>query len=184
MRLIPLFILRVAQNAILAVTERDAAQCFYLFTSGNVRGPLLVPDSEDRAVVALIEKIVAISDFYGIPSHWYPLKSQTAMCPNREALTQSTTDYMHFGTNFLIALTFTPTDVGYGANLFYYIGGSGITVTNYTTNSVSGVGLTPTNTVTAIGWSICQPDGQPVTATADCVGPIIPVVLDIGTTID
>jgi uncharacterized repeat protein (TIGR01451 family) len=98
-------------------------------------------------------------------------------------LTQTTTDYMHFGTNFLIALTFTTTDVGYGANLFYYIGGSSVTVTNYTTNSVVG-GLTPTNTVTAIGWSICQPDGQPVTAAADCVGPIIPLVLDIGTTID
>jgi uncharacterized repeat protein (TIGR01451 family) len=100
-----------------------------------------------------------------------------------DPVTHVATDRMSFGTNFLIALTFTPTAVGYGANLFYYIGGSSVTVTNYTTNSVA-VGLTPTNTVTAIGWSICQPDGQPVTAAADCVGPIIPLVLDIGTTID
>jgi uncharacterized repeat protein (TIGR01451 family) len=120
------------------------------------------------------------TDYFGYLRH----DSTGSILGTINPLTQSTTDYMHFGTNFLIALTFTTTDVGYGPNLFYYIGGSSVTVTNYTTNSVSGVGLTPTNTVTAIGWSICQPDGQPVTATADCVGPIIPVVLDIGTTID
>jgi hypothetical protein len=80
-------------------------------------------------------------------------------------------NYMNFGTNFLIALTFTPTDVGYGANLFYYISGSGVNVTNYTTNSV--VSLTPTNNVWAIGWDICQ-DYQPVTAAWNCSGPVTP----------
>ena len=95
-------------------------------------------------------------------------------------LTQVATDRMSFGTNFLIALTFTTTDVGYGLNLFYYLGGSSVTVTNYTTNSV--VSLTPTNTVWAIGWDICQ-DGQPVTAAWNCLGPVTPpsTVLVIGT---
>jgi hypothetical protein len=105
---------------------------------------------------------------------------------------------MSFGTNFLSALTFTPTDVGYGANLFYYLrpGGSILatnivttyqtnTVTTYQTNSVTTyttncvVWFTPTNTVTAIGTDICQ---DSVTAVADCYGPIVPLVVVAGTT--
>jgi len=113
-------------------------------------------------------------------------------------LTGVPTDRMSFGTNFLSALTFTPTDVGYGADRFYYLlpGGSILTtnivttyqtntattyqtntVATYTTNSV--VSFTMANTVTAIGMDICQ--GQSVTAAADCLGPISTVVLVIGT---
>jgi hypothetical protein len=83
-------------------------------------------------------------------------------------------------------LEFTPTDVGYGATLFYSITGSyttSNTVTTYTTNSV--VSFTPTNTVTAFGSSIssiCQPNGQQVTAVADCSGTIVPIVVVVGTT--
>jgi uncharacterized repeat protein (TIGR01451 family) len=111
-----------------------------------------------------------------------------------DPLTHVATDRMSFGTNFLSALTFTTTAVGYGPNLFYYLGGSGVAtyttnystnttvtrVTTYTTNIV--VSLTTTNTVRAFGWSICQsPNDQPVTAAADCSGPIGTVVLVIGT---
>ena len=115
-----------------------------------------------------------------------------------DPLTHVVTDRMSFGTNFLSALTFTPTDVGYGANLFYYLRpGKTIlttnivttyqtntvttyqtnTVTTYTTNSV--VSFTSTNTVTAIGMDICQ---DSVTAVADCYGPITPLVVVVGTT--
>jgi uncharacterized repeat protein (TIGR01451 family) len=115
-----------------------------------------------------------------------------------DPLTHVATDRMSFGTNFLSALTFTPTDVGYGANLFYYLrpGGSILatnivttyqtnTVTTYQTNSVTTyttncvVWFTPTNTVTAIGTDICQ---DSVTAVADCYGPIVPLVVVAGTT--
>jgi hypothetical protein len=102
-------------------------------------------------------------------------------------------------------LTFTTTQVGYGPNLFYYLRPAGTTfttntvttyitntvpgfitntvpgfitntVTTYTTNSV--VSFTMTNTVTAIGMDICQ---DSVTAAADCLGPVVPNVLVIGT---
>jgi hypothetical protein len=86
-------------------------------------------------------------------------------------------------TNHYQELEFTPTDVGYGPNLFYSIQGGDILTTNnntfptYTTNNV--IRFTPTNTVMAIGTDICQ---DSVTAAADCVGPIVPIVLDIGIT--
>ena len=88
-------------------------------------------------------------------------------------VTQVVTDRIDLGTNFLNDLTFTATDVGYGANLFYYIraGGSTLTtntVTTYTTNSV--VSFTPTNTVTASGTDTCL--AGTVAAAADCLGPV------------
>jgi hypothetical protein len=106
-------------------------------------------------------------------------------------------DRFTVGTN-ATELTFTHDNAGaFGADLFYYFSGSGGIVTTYGTNAVttymtnntrvniyttnSVVGLTTTNTVTAIGWSICQPNGQPVTAAANCSGPIGTIVLVIGT---
>jgi hypothetical protein len=94
-----------------------------------------------------------------------------------DPVTHVATDRVHLGTNFLTGLTFTATDVGYGPNLFYYLRPERST---YTTNSV--VSFTTTNTVTAFGWSICQPNGQQVTAAADCFGPIGTIGLVIGTT--
>jgi hypothetical protein len=99
-------------------------------------------------------------------------------------------------TNHFQELEFIPTDVGYGATLFYSITGGYTTtnivttyqtnivttyqtntVTTYTTNCV--VSFTTTNTVTATGMDICQ--SRIVTAAADCLGPIAPLVLVIGT---
>ena len=115
-----------------------------------------------------------------------------------DPLTHVATDRMSFGTNFLSALTFTTTDVGYGANLFYYLRPERTIlttnivttyetnlVTTYETNEVTTydtncvVRFTPTNTVTAIGMDNCQ---DSVTAVADCYGPITPLVVDVGTT--
>jgi hypothetical protein len=93
-----------------------------------------------------------------------------------DPVTTNIIDRMSFGTNFLSAVTFTATDVGYGANLFYYLSAGSIlttnivttyttnTVTTYTTNSI--VTFTTTNTVTATGMDICQ--GGTVTATGNC----------------
>ena len=113
-------------------------------------------------------------------------------------MTHVPTDRLHLGTNLLTGFTFTATDVGYGANLFYYLRPAGTTlttntVTTYTTNTVPGfitntvstyttnsvVSFTPTNTVTASGMDICQ---VPVTAAANC-GCVAsaPPVLIIGT---
>jgi hypothetical protein len=92
-------------------------------------------------------------------------------------VTHIATDRVSLGTNFLGALTFTATDVGYGPNLFYYLRPERTimttnSVTNYTTNVV--VTFTPTNTVTATGMDICQ--GRTVAAAADCSGPVAPPV--------
>jgi hypothetical protein len=67
-----------------------------------------------------------------------------------DPLTHVATDRWHLGTNFLSALTFTTTQVGYGPNLFYYLrpAGSALTtntVTGFVTNTVTGF---VTNTVT------------------------------------
>ena len=50
-------------------------------------------------------------------------------------------------------------------------------MTTYTTNSV--VSFTPTNTVTATGMDTCQ---DSVAAAADCLGPVVPLVVVAGTT--
>ena len=105
------------------------------------------------------------------------------------------TDRFTVGTN-ATELTFTATAVAWGPNLFYYFSGSGSIVTTYGTNAVttymtnntrvdiyttnSVVSFTTSNTVTAFGTDICQ--DQLVTAAADCIGPIIPIVLVVGTT--
>jgi hypothetical protein len=101
-----------------------------------------------------------------------------------DPVTHVVMDRLHLGANFLTGLTFTATDVGFGANLFYYLRpASTILTTNtsnlptYTTNIV--VRFTPTNTVTAIGTDICQ---DSVTAAADCYGPIVPLVVVVGKT--
>ena len=60
-------------------------------------------------------------------------------------------------------LTFSTTDVGYGANLFYYLGTSG-----YDPARADATG----SSVTAIGADTCQ--GRSVTAVANCSGPIQP----------
>ena len=102
------------------------------------------------------------------------------------------TDRFPVGTN-VTELTFTPTDVLYGPNLFYYLRGtqkadcSQITfttntltsfmtnsVTSFTTNNLTSfttniVAAATTNTVTASGKDACQ--GRTVTATATCSGP-------------
>jgi hypothetical protein len=110
-----------------------------------------------------------------------------------DPVSHAVTDRLHLGTNFLSALTFTATQVGYGPDLFYYLRPARTilttnivttfetnmvpayetnTLTTYTTNSV--VSFTPTNTVTATGMDICQT--RTVTAAANCLGPIVPVV--------
>jgi hypothetical protein len=104
--------------------------------------------------------------------------------------TATVTDRFPVGTN-ATELTFTATDVGFGANLFYFLRGSGLglatnivttfetnmvttyttnTVTTYTTNSV--VSFTATNTVTATGMETC--DAGTVVAFANCLGPFVP----------
>jgi len=107
-------------------------------------------------------------------------------------VTRVATDRMSLGTNRLSDLTFTATDVGYGANLFYYIGraSSGLVTNNvhtFTTNTVATVttntvltyatnivvSFTPTNTVTATGVEVCQ--DSTVGAAANCLGPITAV---------
>jgi hypothetical protein len=104
-------------------------------------------------------------------------------------VTEVVTDRIDLGTNFITALTFTATDVGYGPNLFYYLRPAGSTSTTnsvitYTTNTVitlitnttttymtnSVVSFTATNTVTANGTDICQ--ARTVAAAANCLGPV------------
>jgi uncharacterized repeat protein (TIGR01451 family) len=108
------------------------------------------------------------------------------------------TDRLNLGTNLITALTFTSTDVGFGANQFYYLRPASTTfttntVTTYTTNMVTAyttnavttyttngvVSFTPTNTVTATGMDICQT--RTVVAAANCLGPVVPTVLIIAT---
>jgi hypothetical protein len=113
-----------------------------------------------------------------------------------DPLTGVPTDRMSFGTNFLSALTYTATDVGYGPDLFYYLrpertilttntvttyitNYNTTHITNYNTTTNCVVSFTTTNTVTATGMDICQ--SRIVTAAADCLGPIAPLVLVIGT---
>jgi hypothetical protein len=120
-----------------------------------------------------------------------------------DPVTHVPTDRLHLGTNFLTALTFTATDVGYGPNLFYYLRPAGTTlttnngttfitnsattyatnmvITGYQTNMVptsfttnNVVLFTPTNTVTAIGVDILLVSN--VTAAANCIGPVAPAV--------
>ena len=104
-------------------------------------------------------------------------------------VTQVITDRMNLGTNRISDLTFTATDVGYGANMFYYLRPAQVilttnTVTTYLTNTVttlitnssvtlttnSIVSFTPTNTVSVTGVDTCQ--SRTVSAAADCFGPI------------
>ena len=107
-----------------------------------------------------------------------------------DPVTHAVTDRMSMGTNRLGSLTYTTTDVGYGANLFYYLRPQKITVTtnivtSFTTNVVTSyvtnestsfvtnsvVTFTPTNTVTAMGVDICQ--SRMVSAAANCTGPVL-----------
>jgi len=110
-----------------------------------------------------------------------------------DPVSHDVTDRIDLGTNFLNAITFAATSVGYGANLLYYIRPAETilttntvtnfttnivvtyttnTVTNYTTNSV--VTFTATNTVTASGMDICQ--ARTVSAAANCLGPVASVL--------
>ncbi|MEI7731888.1 MAG: hypothetical protein WCO56_20110 [Verrucomicrobiota bacterium] len=110
-----------------------------------------------------------------------------------DPVTHVATDRLSLGTNFLSALTFTATDVGYGLNLFYYLRPERTilttnSVTTFTTNVVttfitnavftfttnSVVRFTATNTVTATGLDICQ--ARTVAAAANCLGPVVPVI--------
>jgi len=105
-------------------------------------------------------------------------------------VTQVVTDRLSLGTNLLTSLTFTATDVGYGANKFYYLRPAQIilttnSVTTFITNVVttlttnlttsfvtnSLVTFTPTNTVTVTGVDVCQ--SRTVSAAANCQGPIV-----------
>jgi hypothetical protein len=123
-----------------------------------------------------------------------------------DPVTHVPTDRLHLGTNLLTGFTFTATDVGYGANLFYFLRPAGTTlttntvttyttntVTTYTTNTVpvfitntvptyttnSVVSFTPTNTVMASGMDICQT--RTVAAAANCLGPVVTTELIIST---
>jgi hypothetical protein len=113
-----------------------------------------------------------------------------------DPVTHVVTDRVILGTNFLSALTFTPTAVGYGPSLFYYLrpertilttntvttyitNYNTTYITNYNTTTNCVVSFTTTNTVTATGMDICQ--SRIVTASADCLGPIAPLMLVIGT---
>ncbi|MCX6905618.1 MAG: hypothetical protein NTW03_19495, partial [Verrucomicrobia bacterium] len=108
-----------------------------------------------------------------------------------DPVTHVVTDRVRLGTNFLSAVTFTATDVGYGPNLFYYLRSGRTTLTTnivstfaintvitFTTNQVTAnttnsvVSFATTNIVTATGMDICQ--ARPVTAAADCPGPVAP----------
>ena len=107
-----------------------------------------------------------------------------------DPITHTVSDRISLGTNFLGALTYSATDVGYGANLFYYLRPQKITVTTntlttFTTNVVTSyvtnetttfvtnsvVMFTPTNTVSAMGVDLCQ--SRTVSAAANCSGPIL-----------
>jgi len=102
--------------------------------------------------------------------------------------TAAVTDRFTVGTN-ATELAFTPTDVGFGPNRFYFLRGRAPslstnlvpvfhtnlvvtrttnTVTVLTTNSV--VRFTPTNTVVATGMDLCQ--GRTVAVAANCLGPV------------
>ena len=115
-----------------------------------------------------------------------------------DPVTHAVTDRLSLGANFLSALTFTATDVGYGPNLFYHLRPEKSilttntvtifttnTVTTFTTNTVityttnSVVSFTPTNTVTATGLDICQ--ARTVAAAADCFGSVTPAAQSVGT---
>jgi hypothetical protein len=106
--------------------------------------------------------------------------------------TGTVTDRFPVGTN-ATELTFTATQVGFGANLFYYLRGRGLslttnidttlitnTVTTYETNTVftfttnSVVLFTPTNSVTATGMDICQARTVSAAANCDCLDPVAP----------
>jgi uncharacterized repeat protein (TIGR01451 family) len=99
------------------------------------------------------------------------------------------TDLFTVGTN-ATELTYTfDNPAAFGANLFYYLRGSGVIVTTYTTNYTTNitsytyttyttnrvVSFTPTNTVTVIGWDIGQV--QTVAGAANCLGPVTPAPL-------
>jgi uncharacterized repeat protein (TIGR01451 family) len=89
--------------------------------------------------------------------------------------TAQVTDRFTVGTD-AAEMTFSATDVGFGANLFYILrgkGGSVVTnlVTTYTTNTTTSfttnqVRFTTPNIVTASGAEVCQ--GRTVTAQASC----------------
>ena len=104
--------------------------------------------------------------------------------------TAAVTDRFSVGTN-ATALTFTATDLSFGANLFYFIRTGGVatqtntvttfgtnTTTLFATNSVltymtnASVTFTTTNTVMAVGMDLCQ--GRTVSAAANCLGPVTP----------
>ena len=104
--------------------------------------------------------------------------------------TATVTDRFTVGTN-ATELTFTATDVGFGANLFYFLRDrftiqtniittfTTNTVITFTTNTVttfvtnSVISFTPTNTVMATGTDTCQ--ARTVAAAANCRGAIVPV---------
>ena len=84
--------------------------------------------------------------------------------------TATMTDRFPVGTN-ATELTFTATDAGFGANLFYFLRDRGPTivtniVTTFTTTNV--VSFTPTNTVRVTGMDICQ--ARTVADAANCLG--------------
>jgi hypothetical protein len=128
------------------------------------------------------------------PNNFYYLRHDTSGASTFGTIfvtgltTATVTDRFTVGTNAQ-ELTFTATDVGFGANLFYILRSGGLnlttnivttfttnTVTTYTTNTATSyttnsvVSFTPTNTVTATGLDICQ--ARTVSAAANCLGPV------------
>jgi hypothetical protein len=112
-----------------------------------------------------------------------------------DPVTKVVTDRLSLGTNLLSDLTFAATDVGYGANLFYYIRPAATLlttnlVTTFSTNTVitlitnslstyvtnTLVTFTPTNSVMAIGMDICQ--DRTVVAAANCLGPVALLLIE------
>jgi hypothetical protein len=165
-----------------------------LSTFGTIN-PALPGTVTDRFTVGTNVDALAFTDLvapgYG-PNNFYYLRHDATGLSTFGTIfvtglaTATVTDRFTVGTN-AAELTFTATDVGFGANRFYFLRGSGLsfttnTVTTFTTNTVitfttnilttfttnSVITFTPTNTVTATGMDLCQ--ARTVTAAADCSG--------------
>jgi hypothetical protein len=174
-----------------------------LSTFGTIN-PALPGTITDRFTVgsnvdALVFSSTDVGAGYGVNNFYYIRHNSAGVSTfgtiSVTGLTTGTvTDRFDVGNNAK-ELTFTPTDTGFGPNLFYFLrSGSSLltntvtsittstvpvlttnTVTTVTTNSISGV---VADTVTASGTDICQ--SRTVTATASCSSSIQPLQVVLG----
>jgi uncharacterized repeat protein (TIGR01451 family) len=167
-----------------------------LSTFGTIN-PALPGTITDRFTMGTNVDALVFTDLsapgYG-PNQFYYLRHDAAGVSTFGTLavtglnTGTATDRFTVGSN-AAELTFTATDLGFGANQFYYLRGHGVqlstnVVTTYVTNSVttiltnsvasyvtnSVVLFTPTHAVRASGVDVCQ--SRTVAAAADCLGPV------------